>query len=107
MLRVRYSATRPGLSPKASARSLWTLDGVDYGKILAPVSQYMTLRILLAVVATEDPYLHQLDIKTAFLSGTVEVELDMLQPPGYARHGDQCVCRRYRPLYGLKQASRV
>jgi hypothetical protein len=66
--------------------------GVDYGEVWAPVSQYKTLRILL-VVATEDFHPHQLDIKTAFLNGIVEQELYMHQPAGYARQGDQRVCR--------------
>jgi hypothetical protein len=81
--------------------------GVDYGEVWAPVSKYKTLRILLAVVATEDLHLHQLDIKTAFLNGIVEEELYMQQPPGYAGQGDQRVCRLRRALYGLKQASRT
>jgi hypothetical protein len=81
--------------------------GVDYGEVWALVSQYKTLRILLAVVATEDLHLHQLDIKTAFLNGIVEAELYMQQPPVYAGQGDQRVCRLRRALYGLKQASRT
>jgi hypothetical protein len=71
------------------------------------VSQYTTLCTLLAVVATEDLHLHQLDIKTAFLNGVVEEELYMQQPPGYAGQGDERVCRLRRTLYGLKQASRT
>jgi hypothetical protein len=70
------------------------------------VSQYKTLRILLAIVAMDDLHLHQLDVKTAFLNGTVEEELYMQQLPGYAGQGDQRVCCLHRALYGLKQASR-
>jgi hypothetical protein len=81
--------------------------GVDYGEVWAPVSQYKTLRILLAAVAAEDLHLHQLDIKTAFLNGVVDEELYMQQPPGYAKQGDERVCRLRRALYGLKQASRT
>jgi hypothetical protein len=79
----------------------------DYREIWAPVSQHKTLRTLLAVVATEDLHLHQLDIKTAFSNGVVEEELYMQQPPGYAGQGDERVCRLRRTLYGLKQASRT
>jgi hypothetical protein len=68
------------------------------------VSQYKTLRTLLAVMAT---HLHQLDIRTAFLNGVVEEELYMQQPPGYAGQGDERVCRLRCTLYGLKQASRT
>jgi hypothetical protein len=81
--------------------------GVDYGEVWAPVSQYKTLRTLLAVVATEDLHLHQLDIKTAFLNGVVEEELYMQQPLGYAGQGDERVGRLRRTLYELKQTSRT
>jgi hypothetical protein len=81
--------------------------GTDYGEIWAPVSKYKTLRTLLAVVATEDLHLHQLDIKTAFSNGVVEEEFYMQQPPGSAGQGDERVCRLRRTLYGLKQASRT
>jgi hypothetical protein len=81
--------------------------GIDCGEIWAPVSQYKTLCTLLAVVATEDLHLHQLDIKTAFLNGVVEEELYMQQPPGCAEQGDERVGRLRRTLYGLKQASRT
>jgi hypothetical protein len=81
--------------------------GIDYGEIWAPVSQYKTLRTLLAVVATEDRHLHQLDITTAFLNGVVEEDLYMQQPLGYAGQGDERVGRLRRTLYGLKQASRT
>jgi hypothetical protein len=80
--------------------------GIDYGEIWAPVSQCKALRILIAVEAMDDLHLHQLDVKTALLNGTVEEELYMQQPPGYAGQGDQRVCRLHRALYGLKQASR-
>jgi hypothetical protein len=80
--------------------------GVDYGDIWAPVGQYKTLRILLAVVAAKDFHLHQLDIKTAFLHGDIDEDIYMMQPPGYQKAGDSRACRLRRALYGLKQASR-
>ena len=81
--------------------------GADYGDIWAPVSQYKTLRCLLAFVAATGLELHQLDIKTAFLNGDIDEELYMMQPPGYQRAGDSRACRLRRALYGLKQASRA
>lgn len=80
--------------------------GVDYQEVWAPVSQYKTLRALLAIVAARNLELHQLDIKTAFLNGDVDEELYMRQPPGYQDSGN-LVCRLHRSLYGLKQASRA
>uniref|UniRef100_A0A1X7UK39 Reverse transcriptase Ty1/copia-type domain-containing protein n=1 Tax=Amphimedon queenslandica TaxID=400682 RepID=A0A1X7UK39_AMPQE len=50
--------------------------------------------------------IHQMDVVTAFLNGTLEEEMYMEQPPGYVREGkEQLVCKQ-KSLYGLKQSSR-
>ena len=46
-------------------------EGVKYQEVYAPVSKHSTLRTVLSVVAAEDWHLHQLDITTAFLNGTL------------------------------------
>lgn len=48
-----------------------------------------------------------IDIKTAFLNGSLEEEIYMHQPEGYKQPGDKRVCKLTRSLYGSKQASRV
>jgi hypothetical protein len=50
-------------------------------------------------------HIHQLDIKGAYLNGTLKERVYMKQPKGYDdRTG--CVCRLIKTLYGLKQAGR-
>ena len=55
--------------------------GIDF-KALSSLSKYYTLRALKAVAAVEDLEVHQLDIKTAFLNGILEVEVDAELPAG-------------------------
>ena len=52
-------------------------------------------------------YLHQLNVKTAFLYGEVEEEIYMKQPEGYEQGGPNVVCHLKRTLYGLRQAPRA
>lgn len=63
-------------------------------------------RVLLSIVACEDLELLQLDIKTAFLHGTLDEEIYMEQPEGFAEDGD-FVWQLVKALYGLKQAARA
>ena len=64
-----------------------------------------TVRVVLAMCATYDLHLEQLDAKTAFLHENLEEEIYMLQ--GFKQKGkENLVCRLNKSLYGLKQVPR-
>ncbi|GJV61954.1 retrovirus-related pol polyprotein from transposon TNT 1-94 [Tanacetum coccineum] len=58
------------------------IEGIDFNEIFSPVVRMTTVRVVLAMCATYDLYLEQLDVKTAFLHGNLEEEIYMLQPEG-------------------------
>eukprot|EP00798_Chlamydomonas_sp_ICE-L_P012788 gene12788-biopygen10693 len=78
--------------------------GMDYDEFFAPVAKLATIRFILSMAADPAAHLAQLDVSTAFLHGIVEEEIYCTQPPGFKK--DHRVCRMWKCLYGLKQASR-
>jgi hypothetical protein len=62
----------------------------------------------MSIAATRDLEMVQLEVKTAFLYGTLDKEIYMQKPEGFIVPGKEGeVCRLIKSLYGLKQASRV
>jgi hypothetical protein len=81
--------------------------GIDYKETFSPVSKNDSFRIIMALVAHYDLELHQMDVKTAFLNGSLEEEVYMDQPKGFSIEGkEHLACKLKKSIYGLKQASR-
>ena len=56
--------------------------GIDFKETFAPVVNSRTVKVLLALAATLDLEIHQMDVKTAFLNGELEEEIYMKYPKG-------------------------
>ena len=86
------------------AKGFSQVQGVDYEEIFAPVARFDSLRLLLAIAAAKLWKPRQLDIKTAFLYGTLSEEVYLQLPEGRRIEGK--VARLRRAIYGLKQSPR-
>jgi hypothetical protein len=90
---------------KLVAKGFRQKEGIDYFDIYAPVARIASIRVLLALASIFSLYVHQMDVKTAFLDGDLDEEVYIEQPEGFIMHGhEKKVCKLVKLLYGLKQA---
>ncbi|GKV31786.1 hypothetical protein SLEP1_g40452 [Rubroshorea leprosula] len=81
--------------------------GIHFDEVFSPVVRMTTIRVVLALAASLDLELEQLDVKTTFLHGDLNEEIFMTQPEGFVEENNRSlVCRLNKSLYGLKQAPR-
>ena len=78
--------------------------GSDYEETFARVARYDSFKLLLAIAAHMGWKPQQMDVKTAFLYGTLKEEIYMRLPEGYRTRGK--AARLYKCIYGLKQSAR-
>ena len=77
--------------------------GEDYDETFSPVVRYSSIRTLLAFAIQNGMIIHQMDVVTAFLNGTLDEDIYMEQPPGYIKKEEEhLACKLKRSLYGLK-----
>ncbi|GJS49712.1 putative ribonuclease H-like domain-containing protein [Tanacetum coccineum] len=83
-------------------------EGIDYEEVFAPVARIEAIRLFLAYASFMGFLVYQMDVKSAFLYGTIEKEVYVTQPPGF-KHLDYLdkVYKVVKALYGLHQAPRA
>nr|GEW70785.1 retrovirus-related Pol polyprotein from transposon TNT 1-94 [Tanacetum cinerariifolium] len=83
-------------------------EGLDFEESFTPIARMEAIRIFLAYVAHKSFTVFQMDVKTAFLHGTLKEDVYVCQPEGFidADHPTH-VYKLKKALYGLKQAPRA
>lgn len=80
-------------------------EGVDYDEIFALVSRYTTIRSIISLTTSQGWNLHQMDVNTVFLHGSLNEEFYVEKFVGFEVEDQEThVCRLKKSLYGLKQA---
>nr|GEW02669.1 copia protein [Tanacetum cinerariifolium] len=83
-------------------------EGIDFEESFAPVARMEAIMIFLAYAAHKSFIVFQMDVKTAFLHGTLKEDVYLYQPVGFidADHPSH-VYKLKKALSGLKQAPKA
>ncbi|GJT99576.1 retrovirus-related pol polyprotein from transposon TNT 1-94 [Tanacetum coccineum] len=83
-------------------------EGINLEESFAPVARMEAIRIFLAYAAHKSFTVFQMDVKTAFLHGTLKEDMYVCQPEGFIDDDHPShVYKLKKALCGLKQASRA
>ncbi|GKE01285.1 putative ribonuclease H-like domain-containing protein, partial [Tanacetum coccineum] len=83
-------------------------EGIDYDEVYALVARIEAIRLFLAYASFMDFTVYQMDVKSAFLYGTIEEEVYVSQPPGFVDlEFPNRVYKVEKALHGLHQALRA
>nr|GEX91285.1 copia protein [Tanacetum cinerariifolium] len=58
-------------------------EGIDYDEVFAPVARIKAIRLFLAYASFMGFTVYQMDVKSAFLYGTIDEEVYVMQPLGF------------------------
>ncbi|GJU51832.1 putative ribonuclease H-like domain-containing protein [Tanacetum coccineum] len=83
-------------------------EGIDYDEVFAPIVRIEAIRLFLAFASYMGFTVYQMDVKSAFLYGTIEEEVYVHQPPGFVdpAHPNK-VYKVIKALHGLHLAPRA
>lgn len=89
-------------------KSYTQVKGLDYDETFNPVIKPGSTCLILSIAVSFGWIIQQLDVKNAFLHGTLKEQVFMEQPPGFVDEPySNYVCLLKKSLHGLKQAPRA
>jgi Reverse transcriptase (RNA-dependent DNA polymerase) len=111
VFRIKKNATGKIEQYKARlvTKGFMQVQRVDYYDTWAPVAKLRSICFLLATATQHRWPIDMFNFHSTFLNGKLnsDKEVFMEQPQGYEESNQQqCVCKLFKSLYGLKQAGR-
>nr|GFA58216.1 copia protein [Tanacetum cinerariifolium] len=83
-------------------------EGIDYEEVFAPVARIEAIRLFLAYASFVGFTVYQMDVNSAFLYGTIDEEVYVMQPPRFQDlEFPARVYKVEKVMYGLHQAPRA
>ncbi|GJQ94326.1 retrovirus-related pol polyprotein from transposon TNT 1-94 [Tanacetum coccineum] len=83
-------------------------EGIEFEESFAPVARLEAVRMFVAFATHKNITIFQMDVKNAFLNGTLKEKVYVSQPDGFVDSDfPDHVYRLKKALYGLKQAPRA
>nr|GEZ71839.1 hypothetical protein [Tanacetum cinerariifolium] len=83
-------------------------EGINYKEVFAQVLRIEAIRLFLAYASFMGFLVYQMNVKSAFLYGTIEEKVYVCQPPGFEDpKNPNIVYKVVKALYGLHQAPRA
>nr|GEX96717.1 hypothetical protein [Tanacetum cinerariifolium] len=107
---ITYSDDEEDVGAEADFKNFETSiteEGIDYEEVFALVARIEAIRLFLAYASFMGFMMYQMDVKSAFLYGTIKEEVYLCQPHRFEDpdHPDK-VYKVVKALYGLHQAPR-
>nr|GEY30486.1 hypothetical protein [Tanacetum cinerariifolium] len=83
-------------------------EGIDYDYVFAPVARIKAIKLFLAYASFMGFTVYQMDVKSAFLYGTIHEEVYVMQPLGFQDPEFPAIVYKVeKAMYGLHQAPRA
>ncbi|GKA51594.1 retrovirus-related pol polyprotein from transposon TNT 1-94 [Tanacetum coccineum] len=100
--------SKPVMTRQRYTQILRQEEGIDFEESFAPVARLEAVQMFIAYAAHKNINIFQMDVKTAFLNGSLKEEVYVSQPEGFIDpEFPDHVYRLKKALYGLKQALRA
>lgn len=104
-LKQRVDGSVERFKARLVARGFSQEHGINYEDTFSPVAKLTTIRVLLAITASKQWDLWQMDVNNAFLYGDLDHVIHMEQPKGFESEKYQdYVCKLKKAIYRLKQS---